>query len=176
MSAAGNNCVGISTLATVINNPDETPVVSSTDDLEFCDGSSATLQGPVGLSSYLWSNGDTTQTTVVNSSSTVTLTIQGTCQPWTSAPVNIISHTVATPTATDIYIATGTSGTINATSGTNVTWYDAATGGNLLGSGNAFNTPVLTNNTIYYAQSTEIFGGFLTATKHAYHTGNSQYS
>lgn len=176
VSAAGNNCVGISTLATVINNPDETPVVSSTDDLEFCDGSSATLQGPVGLSSYLWSNGDTTQTTVVNSSSTVTLTIQGTCQPWTSAPVNIISHTVATPTATDIYIATGTSGTINATSGTNVTWYDAATGGNLLGSGNAFNTPVLTNNTIYYAQSTEVFGGFLTATGQAYHTGNSQYS
>lgn len=46
------------------------------------------------------------------------------------------------------------SATISATSNTgNVNWYDSMTGGNLLGSGNNFTTPVLSANITYYAEA-----------------------
>ena len=51
-------------------------------------------------------------------------------------------------------ICPGTSAALNATainiSGTNIEWYDAAVGGNLLFTGNAFTTPILNANTDYY--------------------------
>jgi hypothetical protein len=46
--------------------------------------------------------------------------------------------------------------TLGATSsaGTTLNWYDAATGGNLVGSGTSFTTPVLNTNTTYYVSAT----------------------
>ena len=39
------------------------------------------------------------------------------------------------------------------TTGAQVKWYDAATGGNLVGTGNSYTTPILTNTTTYYASA-----------------------
>ncbi len=46
----------------------------------------------------------------------------------------------------------GASSTTLSVTGSNISWYDSPTGGNLLGSGNSFTTPVISSNTSYYAQ------------------------
>ena len=45
--------------------------------------------------------------------------------------------------------------TLNANSGSDISWYDSP-GGNLLNSGSSFNTPVLTQNAIYFARAGNI--------------------
>ncbi|HRF99809.1 MAG TPA: M4 family metallopeptidase [Bacteroidia bacterium] len=54
------------------------------------------------------------------------------------------------PSSSDINVCSNTSGTLTATGNGMVMWYDAV-GGNLLGTGNSFATPTLTNSTTYYA-------------------------
>lgn len=51
-------------------------------------------------------------------------------------------------------ICSGNSATLNATAngGTNLKWFDAATGGNLLASGETYTTPSLTATTVYYIE------------------------
>jgi gliding motility-associated-like protein len=62
----------------------------------------------------------------------------------------------ATPTisATPITICSGNTATINVTAngGTTLTWFDQATGGNNLGTGASFTTPVLALTTTYYIE------------------------
>jgi len=41
---------------------------------------------------------------------------------------------------------------LNVTGGGEFAWYDAANGGNLLGTGNSYTTPVLTNSGVYYVE------------------------
>lgn len=58
--------------------------------------------------------------------------------------------------ATNVAICSGSSSVLTVDlplSGINYNWYDALTGGNLLGSGNTFTTPVLTANKTYYIEA-----------------------
>lgn len=81
----------------------------------------------------------------------------------------IYNRTLSPQEISDIYNQTTCLGPINNTSfanlnkcgststtlsvlGSNISWYDAPTGGNLLGSGNSYTTPVISSNTSYYAQ------------------------
>lgn len=67
--------------------------------------------------------------------------------------VNILNPQVLTTTP-DSICGTGTV-TLSATgsAGTTLNWYDAATGGNLLGTGNTFNTPVISSTTSYFVEA-----------------------
>ncbi|MBL7859271.1 MAG: gliding motility-associated C-terminal domain-containing protein [Cyclobacteriaceae bacterium] len=56
------------------------PSVNPSGDLSFCEGSSIFLSAPVGATQYLWSNGQTTQQILVNTSGKYTVqTGNGTC-------------------------------------------------------------------------------------------------
>jgi Zn-dependent metalloprotease len=70
--------------------------------------------------------------------------------------------------ATDENICSNTSATLTASGNGNINWYDAATGGNLLGSGNTYATPTLTGSATYYAINSvtqaPVFGGPATNT------------
>jgi len=85
-----NGCSGVSDTAMVIVNPNPTPTITPDGPFEFCDGDSVTLMSSAA-DSYLWSNGDITQSTVVYSSGTfsVEVTDVNGCSG-TSAPVTII--------------------------------------------------------------------------------------
>ena len=85
-----NGCSGVSDTAVVIVNPNPTPTITPDGPLEFCDGDSVTLTSSAA-DAYLWSNGDTTQATVVYSSGTfsVEVTDVNGCSG-TSAPVTIV--------------------------------------------------------------------------------------
>jgi gliding motility-associated-like protein len=80
------------------------------------------------------------------------------------ATVNSTDPTVTTTTSasicgpgTAVISATASAGTIN--------WYDALTGGNLVGSGNSFTTPIISSNKSYYAEANN--NGAISATRTA---------
>lgn len=67
-----------------------------------------------------------------------------------------ISAAPAIPTATTDSICGPGSVTLTASSSDSLFWYDAATGGNLLGQGSPFNTPVITQTTTFYVEARNI--------------------
>ena len=158
ISTVGNNCIGISPSIYIYQLPDQTPAIAAIGDTEFCTGSSVQLVGPANQISYLWSNGDTTQTIVAAQNGLYSLTIQGYCQQFTSTPINLIVHTVTAPTANDTTLIGPGIATLNAI-GTNVNWFTSSSGGNPVASGNTFTTPLLTNTTTYYVQDSISYGG-----------------
>jgi hypothetical protein len=166
---SANGCSNISASVIVQLNPDETPTVSASGALEFCQGGSVTLTSSQA-SSYLWSNGATTQSISVNQSGTYSLTIQGVCGPFSSVPLNV--NVLASP----LPVPTGASGvgptslTLTAT-GNSIFWYDQQFGGTLLGTGTSFNTPVLTTTTTYWVENATSYPGPTDYTGQTYHAG-----
>ncbi len=176
ISTVGNQCHAISKTVIVQYNPDQTPVINVIGETEICNGGAVTLAAPAGMQSYTWSNGDTNQNAVITQSGTYTLTVMGACQAWTAnTPVTVTAHTVANPLASNVNITAP--GTANLwANGNNINWYDAATGGNLLGSGNAFITPFLNANTTFYASNSEAYGNGIFPLGMANHSGTNYYS
>lgn len=74
----------------------------------------------------------------------------------------------SSPSGNGVSICSNTSTSLTASGSGVINWYNAATGGTLLASGNSFGTPVLTSNTTYYAvnsvSNTPIYGGPATNT------------
>ena len=68
----GNGCSGLAALMVAIF-PDPVPVISGT--VSFCGGTSTTLNAGPGYSSYLWSTGEISQTIVVNTVGTFSVTV-----------------------------------------------------------------------------------------------------
>ena len=81
------------------------PVITNTRPLSFCEGDFTTLQGPVGASTYVWSNGGTTQSIDVNLTSNITLVVTNAngCESPVSAPVAVVvAPTPTAPTVTPV--------------------------------------------------------------------------
>jgi hypothetical protein len=155
----GNACVGISNSLYVGPPPAETIEIAVTGDLTFCAGGSVTLNATEGYSHYTWtSSSDTTASTSITSSGTYTVTINGVCEPFTSAPVSVTVITPVAPTSTNVTFIDSGSTTLNAT-GTNVTWFSDAAGTSTIETGASFTTPMLTDTTTYYMQTSTSFGG-----------------
>jgi hypothetical protein len=69
-----------------------------------------------------------------------------------STPVLIaLNNTITSTTPATICLTTANTATLSATSADTVKWYDLQTGGNVLGTGNSFTTPILTETTTFYA-------------------------
>ena len=80
----------------------------------------------------------------------------GNTSMWSLQPIR--TATSCAPSAiltTGTTVCPNTTATLSATTdaGAVITWYDAATGGNIVGTGPTFTTPVLGNTTSYYATS-----------------------
>jgi len=176
ITEAGNNCSATSATLTVIPSPNETPAITALGETSFCNGGSVQIEGPPGYSSYLWSNGDTTQTATITTDGPVTLTIQGICQTFTSSPLNVTVFTVADPTANDVSMPVAGSATLIATSGSNISWYTTNQGGTPIATGDTLVTPVLSANTTYYMQATQTYGGGIYPVGLNNWFGNSSYS
>jgi hypothetical protein len=151
-------CSVESRVITISQSPDETPSVAVVGDTQFCDGGQAMIEGPAGLSSYTWSNGETGSSINVTESGEYTLTIQGSCAEFTSEPITVNVVSPDAPIADNVVITEAGAANLIAT-GTNLTWFDAEIDGNVIGTGNSIESPVVTENTTFYVQSETSFGG-----------------
>lgn len=153
-------CSSVSAAVTVEVSPDETPEVTVAGDLTFCEGGSVTLTSSLA-SAYQWSSGlGTGQSVEVTESGSYTVTITGVCDDFTSDAVVIDVLASPAPIANDVLIPTA--GTANLTAsgvGSEFNWYDQAVGGNVLGTGTSFTTPVVSGTTSFWVEEVIAYGG-----------------
>lgn len=156
-----NGCAGNSNAITVAVNSDvQTPTVSVNGALDFCEGMSVQLTASEGAS-YMWSNGEETQTINATLPGEYTVQVEGGCGMAESAVTTVVVYDApAAPTAIDVNIdATGLTADLTAT-GSNLQWYDVATGGSPIGSGSSFVTPTITASpTSFWVEDVATFGG-----------------
>ncbi len=67
-----NSCYAITTFKII---PVEEPQLNINDSYSICEGTSINVSASSGFSSYLWSNGDTTQTTTITEEGSYTITV-----------------------------------------------------------------------------------------------------
>jgi len=113
-------------------------------------GSTVTLTATPG-SSYLWNTGATTRSITVSQAGNYSCAVSAPCG--TLVTGNLTVSALAAPSA-----PTGTGATVPGPStadlsctGSDPQWYTAASGGDPVGSGNAFTTPMLSTTTTFYA-------------------------
>ena len=158
-SAAG--CSNLSPTVSTVLNPPEIPLVASSG-ANSCAGTLTLTSSAAAAYSWTGPAGFTATTQSINPTATGTysLTTTGLCQNWTAAPTVVSVLAAPSPTGTGAagpgpasfnISAAGAGGTFN--------WYDAATGGTLLGSGAAFSTPVISSTTNYYVDETTNYPG-----------------
>ena len=105
------NGVSCTDSVTVVVN---TPTIDLENDITAC-GTSTTLTAPTGNDSYVWSNGATTNSTIVNASGTYSCTVtQGGCSATDSIDVTLIDATIS---ASDSVICAGETVTLSVPQG-----------------------------------------------------------
>ncbi|MCW4469309.1 T9SS type B sorting domain-containing protein [Flavobacterium sp. MFBS3-15] len=164
----------------VVVTPTPLPTVSVTTPSALCGSGVATLQASASAGNINWYTAATGGTAIAtgNSYTTPNLTTTTTyyaeaednsCVSAARQPVTVtvnpapvinsgVSATVCTGQAATLSVNIATPATIN--------WYDAANGGNLVGSGNGYTTPTLTATTTYYAEAVST-DGCISATRTA---------
>jgi hypothetical protein len=170
MVTDNTGCSNISATIEVLLNPDETPVVTTTDELVFCEGGSATLTSSPAAS-YLWSDGSVTQTIAATTTGVYAVTIQGVCGSFTSSAISVNVLDAPEPVTTGASGPSPSSLLLTAT-GTNLSWYDQQVGGTLLTTGPSYTTPLLNTTTTYWVDATTDYPGAIDYTGMTNHEGS----
>ncbi len=175
-----NGCKSISPSVSVQLNPDQTPTLSLNGQETFCQGSATSIVSTPAISySWVGPNGFTATTQSISPQETgaYSVTIQGNCSTFTSTPISVNVLASAAPVASSLVSNIPNTFVLNAT-GTNgnLEWYDQQVGGNLLGTGNSFTTPLINTTTTFYVQDKAIYPGSVNYTGQPTHTGQSLYS
>jgi hypothetical protein len=126
-------------------------------------------------STYLWSNGATTQSIIVSDSGNYTVATTSICGNAVSSPIEIFKNL----TVFDEIVADTSCQArpliLSATGDGSISWYDAPNG-NVIGNGNTFETPVLNSSATYYAELHKVFSAQSTFSEPHVHNGSSLYS
>lgn len=159
-SNSGAGCSSVSAAVEVEISPDETPEVTASGDLTFCEGGSVILTSS-SASAYNWSNGlGTTQSVDVTQSGSYYVTATGVCDDFDSEPVIVEVLSAPVPTVDDVQIPTAGTANLTATgSGSDFNWYDQASGGNVIGTGASFTTPTVSTTTSYWVEEVHSYPG-----------------
>ncbi|MCB0397163.1 MAG: PKD domain-containing protein [Flavobacteriales bacterium] len=139
------------------------PVASFVNSAGNCSGEiSFTDQSQNTITTYLWDFGDggtssqqnPTYTYTTSGTFTVKLTVTGPYGTNTSTKNNLLTINLPEITSTTGDASCGPAAlTLQAAGKGTLEWYDAQTGGNMVGSGTSFTTPLLNNTTSYWVQS-----------------------
>jgi hypothetical protein len=138
-------------------------------------GSSVRLTATPGYS-YLWSNGATTRSIDVTQADTYSVTVTAPCGSLASIAVTVsFEAPLPAPVGTGATVVGPASATLSAAGdGAELIWYDAPAGGDQLGTGAQFQTPVITNTTDYYVSTRSTSPGVHTYGAKTDRTGTTQ--
>lgn len=141
-------------------------VVTNASGVGLSDGEIDLTVSPVGTYTYDWSNGETTEDLSGLAASDYIVEIEDeNCRLTETFSVTDVACTPPNITNTTSGSRCGT-GTVNlsaAASAGTINWYDVATGGTAIGTGNNFTTPSINSTTSYYVDATN--GGCTTAAR-----------
>lgn len=127
--------------------------ISTSGPTDLCPGEAVTLTANAG-SSYVWSTGATTQSITVTAGGSYTVTVTSPCGTGVATPITVTAVPGASvPVTQNDTVCANTSATLTAASSSPIYWYNAPSGGTLVGSGTSFITPSLASTTTYYAES-----------------------
>lgn len=137
-----------------------TPDAPTSKKVTVCSGSPATLTATAPGGTYQWydasgnflASGDTYVTAPITFSTT--FYVQTTIAGCTSAQTPVAVAVTGKPTVTGATVCAGSVATLMASGADTYAWYDAAKGGNLVGSNADFTTPPLNTTTTYYVVAT----------------------
>lgn len=120
-----------------------------------CSGTGVTLSANAGTGfTYLWSNGATSQNISVNTPGVYTVDVTTPCGVATSQPYTVTLSDIP-PQTTNANICGQGVATLSANAGGGtINWFTDPVGGNAVGTGNVFVTPLLNTTTTYYAEAT----------------------
>ena len=137
----------------LLNPPVEVaPTITASGYATVCAGDGFTLTSSAATGN-VWSTSEQTQSIVPAQSGSYTVTFNGLCGTYTSAAVDVTVITApAPPTANDVQLPGPGTATLNA-AGTGIIWYNVATGGTAVGTGNSYDTPFLNATTNFWCTS-----------------------
>lgn len=166
-----DGCSSVSAAVQVEVSPDETPEITVTGELSFCEGESVTLTSTTA-GAYLWSNNlGISQSVEVTEAGTYSVTITGVCDDFTSSDLTVEVFAAPAPTASDVQIPVpGTADLTASGTGSEFNWYTLETGGSLLGTGANYTTPVVNTSASFWVEQVHTYGG---ATIYGAKTDNS---
>ena len=142
------------TLTMQVPNGSASASITPSTNTTLCAGSAITLTATAG-SAYTWSNGATTQSISPSASGTYGCTVTSTCGSAAAQPVTVDFVSTPTPVGTGATIEGPGQATLLAT-GSNLRWFDAASGGNQVGTGSPFLTPFISQTTNFWAEAQTI--------------------
>jgi hypothetical protein len=153
------DCASISNTIVVEIITSDLPAVTVTGDDIFCQDSPPVLTASTA-DSYLWSNGQTTQTIVADASGEYYVTVTGACSgvEYQSESIMLSMLAAPAPAANDVTIGAPGTAEITAT-GSNLEWFATANSTDVIATGSPFTTGNITGQTSYWVQSTYVFGG-----------------
>lgn len=150
----------------------QVPTITSNNSHNLCEATDITLTA-TGGSSYLWSNGETTQSITVNTAGSYTCEVTNYCGTNTSEPFVVNQIVTAPPTVEGDTVCVNGVMTLTAQGTGTVTWYDDD--GLLVGTGNTYETPLLSQTTTYYAMNTDTYSDTLGLEPHDNGIGGGGY-
>lgn len=153
-----DGCLRMSNIKSVQYHPDQTPEV------EFLDGSAVNCPGQrvsIGTTpaqAYHWSTGENTQTINITETGIYSVTIDGDCESFISAPLEIIFTDPQPVTLiTDTITLTQPGEVSLSAEGSDVQWFSDDLAMNLLHTGPDFNTGWIEKDTVLYAGNRSAF-------------------
>jgi len=166
-----DGCASLSNMVSLSNVVETAPNISILGEDLFCMGGSAILSSDLG--SGTWSNGSTGASIAVYESGSYSISVNGQCSgvALESEAINITVLDAIEPLAEDIILSEPGIATLNAT-GDNLNWYETETSTEVLGTGNSFDTELVTTSASYWVDNTQIFGGEVLAGGKPDNTGN----
>ena len=154
-----DSCASLSNVVLVTLIEDIPPVITVDGGDVYCEGSEVTLNS-TPAESYLWSNGEETQSIIVTDPGEYTVTIDA-CDgsQLTSDPVSIaILDAAELPVVEDISINEPGTATFTA-SGENLLWYDQEFATEPVGEGPTFETEFFETTISYWVEANAIYPG-----------------
>ncbi len=140
-----------------------------------CSGSSVTLEANIATS-YLWSTGDTTASISINTPGDYFVETSSLCGQAVSDTLTIAEINSAITLTEEDTTCVGGIATLVAEGTGEVTWFDAATGGNFLQSGTSFAIPDLQTAQTFYAENYSEIPGTVAHSQPTNHSGVSNFS